>query len=279
MQNSRPVRDLPSETLMAENRVPGVLSNIRWETFMAALSILTVVNALIILYPGPDSTDGVAAIIQVALTPFFAADFLARLFQAESKIGYMLKGLGWADLLSALFFYGMRLFRVFSIYRFFRYVWRKDRHETLMKLASQRSEGTLLSLILLTIVSVMSASIYVLKAEAANPEANIKTAGEALWWAYVTVTTVGYGDFAPVTTGGRLVAMLLMSIGVGLIGVAAAYLSNWFLKERPKRRREKLNIDDSILEMRKLIEEQEATTEELHRRLDDLAKLRSEHTE
>ena len=173
----------------------------------------------------------------------------------------------------------MRLFRVFSIYRFFRYVWRRDRHETLRNLASQRSEGTLLSVILFAIVSVMMAAIYVLRAEATNPESTINTAGEALWWAYVTVTTVGYGDYTPVTPGGRLVAMLLMGIGVGLIGVAAAYLSNWFLKERPKRRREKLNIDDSIIEMRKLIEAQEATTEELHRRLDELAKFRSEKSE
>jgi len=262
---------------MTEKRVPGVLSNIRWESFIAALSILTVINALIILYPGPDSTDGVAAIIQAALTPFIIADFLARFFQAESKIGYMIRGLGWADLLSIFYFNGMRLFRVFSIYRFFKYVWRRDRQETLNKLASQRSEGTLLSIILFAIVSVMIAAIYVLRAESSDPTSTINTAGEALWWAYVTVTTVGYGDYAPVTPGGRLVAMLLMAIGVVLIGVAAAYFSNWFLKERPKRRREKLNIDDSILEMRKLIEEQEATTEELHRRLDELAKLRSEH--
>lgn len=246
---------------------------------MAVLSVLTMINTLVIIYPGPDATDGVAAIIQVALTPFFAADFLIRLLRADSKVEYMLKGLGWADFLGIFFFYGTRLFRVFSVYRFLRYVRHSGRQKTLKKLESRRSEGTLLSVILFAIVSIEMAAIYVLRAEATDPTSTINTAEEALWWAYVTVSTVGYGDYAPVTPGGRLVAMLLMTIGVGLIGVAAAYLSNWFLKERSKRRREKLNTDDSIIEMRKLIEEQETTTEQLHRRLDDLAKLRSEHTE
>ena len=63
-----------------------------------------------------------------------------------------------------------------------------------------------------------------------NPDANIKTAEDALWWSYVTITTVGNGDRFPVTTGGRIIGTLLMTAGVGLFGTFTAFVSSWFLK-------------------------------------------------
>lgn len=51
----------------------------------------------------------------------------------------------------------------------------------------------------------------------------------ALWWAYVTITTVGYGDKFPVTTEGRLIASILMTAGVGLFGTFTAYVASWFV--------------------------------------------------
>lgn len=60
---------------------------------------------------------------------------------------------------------------------------------------------------------------------------SVKTAEDALWWSYTTITTVGYGDKYPVTTEGRLIAMALMTVGVGLFGAFTAYLTTWFVKD------------------------------------------------
>jgi voltage-gated potassium channel len=60
---------------------------------------------------------------------------------------------------------------------------------------------------------------------------NIHSYPQALWWAIVTVTTVGYGDKYPVTEGGRLVASVLMLVGIGLIGVLTATVASVFMKE------------------------------------------------
>ena len=57
---------------------------------------------------------------------------------------------------------------------------------------------------------------------------------DAIWWAYVTMTTVGYGDKYPVTTEGRFVAAILMTVGVGLFGTFTAYVSSWFVKDNAK---------------------------------------------
>ena len=72
-------------------------------------------------------------------------------------------------------------------------------------------------------------SLAVLDAERAAPGANIRTLGDSLWWAFVTVSTVGYGDYFPVTGAGRLVAVALMLGGVTLVGVITATLASWII--------------------------------------------------
>jgi voltage-gated potassium channel len=74
------------------------------------------------------------------------------------------------------------------------------------------------------------ASLSMLDAERSNPDANIKTYGDALWWALSTMTTVGYGDRYPTTAEGRLIAAALMLAGVALLGVITASLASWFVE-------------------------------------------------
>ena len=84
-----------------------------------------------------------------------------------------------------------------------------------------------------------------------NP--NVKSFGDAIWWAVVTVTTVGYGDVSPVTTEGRLIAVLLMLTGIAVIGVFTATVASFFfdsgqqdelaqLKERMREMDAKLDV-------------------------------------
>ena len=68
--------------------------------------------------------------------------------------------------------------------------------------------------------------MLVLQFESKSPEANITTGGDALWYAIVTITTVGYGDFYPVTTAGRITAVFIMFMGVGIIGALASILAS-----------------------------------------------------
>lgn len=70
--------------------------------------------------------------------------------------------------------------------------------------------------------------------------ANIHSYPDALWWAIVTVTTVGYGDRYPVSAGGRIVAAVLMLVGIGLIGVLTATVASVFIKEHTDANKEEL---------------------------------------
>ncbi|HEY1135203.1 MAG TPA: potassium channel family protein [Nocardioides sp.] len=79
------------------------------------------------------------------------------------------------------------------------------------------------------LISLFLGAIAVLDAEQDAPGANITTFGDALWWATTTVTTAGYGDRFPVTGEGRVLAVVLMLVGIGAVGVVTASLAAWLL--------------------------------------------------
>lgn len=77
---------------------------------------------------------------------------------------------------------------------------------------------------------IFVASLAVLDAERYAPGTHIKTLGDAVWWAMVTVTTVGYGDITPVTVPGRVIAAALMICGIALLGVVTATFAAWIVE-------------------------------------------------
>jgi voltage-gated potassium channel len=87
-----------------------------------------------------------------------------------------------------------------------------------------------------TVLLVLVAGLAVLDAEQNAPHANIHNIGDATWWAFTTITTVGYGDHYPVTLAGRLVAVGLMAAGVALLGTVTALLAQWFIEQVDRAR-------------------------------------------
>ncbi len=96
-------------------------------------------------------------------------------------------------------------------------------------------------------------SLAVLSVERGAPGGNIRTLGDAVWWAFTTMTTVGYGDLAPTTGLGRLLAVGLMLSGIALLGVVTANIAAWFIAQFDK--------DDA--EERRQTEEIRTLTEEV----------------
>jgi voltage-gated potassium channel len=92
--------------------------------------------------------------------------------------------------------------------------------------------------ILLTILVLTVAGVLVLQFESKSPDANITTGGDALWYSIVTITTVGYGDYYPVTAAGRITAMFVMFMGVGIIGALASILASLLVGGSPSAEEE-----------------------------------------
>ena len=97
------------------------------------------------------------------------------------------------------------------------------------------------------------------------PGANITTAGDALWWGYVTATTVGYGDQYPVTRGGRLTGLIMLTVGVALFATFSGFLASTFLSPR---KRKPADTTPHVAEIQALLAQQEETTAKIRAKLD-----------
>jgi voltage-gated potassium channel len=80
------------------------------------------------------------------------------------------------------------------------------------------------------VLLIYISSLAVLEVERLAPGGNIETFFEAVWWACVTITTTGYGDFYPVTAPGRLIGIGVMFSGVALAGIITATLASWIVE-------------------------------------------------
>lgn len=205
--------------------------------------------------------------IDYAVCVIFFIDFLHRFFSAKNKWQYM--RWGWIDLISCIpmnFFLAGRLFRIFQLIR----VLRAIRSIELIThfFFKDKIKGAFTSAAMLAFTMIVFCSIGILKLEKDVPGSNIHTAEDALWWSYVTITTVGYGDKYPVTTEGRLLAAVLMTVGVGLFGTFTAYVASWFVvkkeeedeveKEKAERKQERqLKRKTTIINQESKVEKQE----------------------
>lgn len=242
-----------------------------YELFILITSLLAVVNTVLLLLPVlSEVNDQVLRTINLALALLFLLDFFVRLSRAESRLHYFFIRFGWADLLSAMPFPIFQLLRLPRIVRSSNLLRQLGGRKTWQELAGNRASGALFSTLLLGLLLVQIASMLIVSVESGAPTANIKTGGDAIWWAYVTITTIGYGDLYPVTPTGRWLGVLVMSVGVGLFGVLTGFLANAFLGRPQEQREEELvsqmsesiagELSDSLAqlsEMQSLLREQE----------------------
>jgi voltage-gated potassium channel len=191
-----------------------------------------VLGALLVdvLFVLPEETSRLLQIFDFVICLIFFIDFCLQFYWAKSKLRFM--RWGWIDLLASIpMVDALRLGRIFRLIRILRIVKAfKSLKEFMDSFFSNKAQGTLNSALVIATLMIIFSSISILQFEK-DPESNITTAGDAIWWSFVTITTVGYGDYYPVTLEGRLIAAILMTTGVGLFGTFAAFVANWFVKE------------------------------------------------
>ena len=207
---------------------PAELQAPAYEIFIGLLAVISLFNLAVSILPFSEIQKEIAKIVDVPLTAIFLLDFTSRLLRSKPKRVYFIEQRGWLDLLGSLpsFF---RLFRIFRLVRVTRLLGEYGPRNILNSFIKNRADNALLVVLFMVLLVLEFGSMLVSFFEQQDPAANIKTGGDAVWWAFVSITTVGYGDQYPVTQGGRTMAVLVLATGVGLFGVLSGYLANFFL--------------------------------------------------
>ena len=192
-----------------------------WNEFLTVLA-LTFLFAF--SYPAftdsiSESTNQILSIIQWVCWVAFAMDLLFGLVTSESKVLYLKRHpLEIASVLLP-FLRPLRLMRVISVGGL-----------ALQKIAVGRQFAITVKVAITTVFVAYIAAVQITITERAVEGSNIKNFADGFWWAITTVTTVGYGDRYPTTTEGRLLAVMLMFMGISLVGVITASVAAWFVK-------------------------------------------------
>lgn len=148
----------------------------------------------------------------------FLLDYLFRIYLATDRMSYFKRRILELVVIALPMLRPLRSLRVLSLANL---TTRKQESDYLLNGARIVAASTLLL--------VFIGALSVLDAERNAPGANITNFGDALWWAFVTITTVGFGDYYPITLVGRTISVIMMFIGIALVGVITAGFASWFL--------------------------------------------------
>jgi len=184
-------------------------------------------------------TRDVLRYTEIVTVIIFTAEYLLRLYVADRKLSFIFSFFGLVDLFAILPFYvftcvdlrsirAVRLFRLFRILKVVRYSAAIRRFHRALLIAKE--EIVLFGLVAALVLYLSAVGIYYFENEA-QPEA-FSSVFHSLWWSVCTLTTVGYGDVYPVTTGGKIFTFVVLATGLGIISVPAGLVASALSKAR-----------------------------------------------
>lgn len=224
--------------------------------FDIGITLVIVVNILVAFLMTFDSLDSyrnVFYIIEFATTIIFTIEYILRLLTADylypkkskamAVLSFVLSFYGLVDFLSFFPFYlpfvsltGMavfRLIRVIRIFRLFRINTQFDAFSVIVNVITQKKKQLMSSVVLILMI-MMAASLLMYGVEhEAQPEI-FKNALSGFWWSMATIFTIGYGDIYPITPVGKIMALVISFLGVGMVAIPTGIISAGFVEQFAK---------------------------------------------
>ena len=213
------------------------------KVFDLTIQILIVASAVsfaIETLPGLSSTTiRLLAISEAVIIGVFTAEYLLRLYFSQKKLSFVFSFYGLIDLAAVLPFYlalglDLRSLRIFRLARLaillkiFRFSKAARRFQLAFKLVKE--ELLVFGLFSLALIYLSAVGIYHFEHEA-QPEVFVSVF-DGIWWATVTLTTVGYGDVVPITTGGKVFTFFVFIVGLSMIAVPSGLVASALSKVR-----------------------------------------------
>ncbi|MCA9089574.1 MAG: ion transporter [Planctomycetaceae bacterium] len=216
--------------------------------FIQSLIVLSLIAFSIETLPNlsPAVRSGLTTFEYVSVA-IFTVEYLLRTFIATSKTGYIFSFFGILDLLAILPFYvglsvdlrslrAFRLLRLFRIMKLVRYSAAMRRFHVALTIAKEE----LILFVCVTAILLFLAAVGIHHFESQAQPEQFGSIFHCLWWAVVTLTTVGYGDAYPITVGGRVFTFAILLVGLGVISVPAGLVASALAKARQLEDQERL---------------------------------------
>lgn len=219
----------------------------RFDYFIQFLILLSLISFTIETLPDNSSTIvRILKYIDVFCVGVFTVEYILRIYVAKKPLSYIFSFYGIIDFLAIFPFYlrtgmdlrALRAFRVFRVFRALKLIRYNRALRRFHIAAGVVKEELVLFFIVTAILIFLSASgIYFFENEA-QPE-SFKSIFHSLWWAVVSLTTVGYGDVVPITIGGRIFTFFVLIVGVGVVTVPAGLVATALSEARGIEEKEK----------------------------------------
>lgn len=236
---------------------------------MSLLSLILSFMALFVIsgllfFPLKPETRQVLIGLDFIICSIFILQLTIDMIRATDRMQFLKRH--WVDFVASIpMIEPLRFARLFSILRIILVI--RSSRSVVKQLLNNKHETTLASILLLMVILLTAGSSMMLFIEGQSPEANIQDGGDAMWWALVTISTVGYGDHYPVTDAGRILAAGLIICGVGLFGMISGLVTSMITSPTKTQTSRSENKERLLLE---LVEKQD----EILRRLDKLEQRR-----
>ncbi len=277
--------------LLLQNGFVSMIDKKRWslktlngpspfELAMMVLSLFSVFIVIMLTFSKIDpETRRVLLFIDTSICLLFMSRFFYELFKAPSKKFYLKHH--WIDFVASIpAIEALRIARVFQILRVIRLI--RATRTLIIPLLRQSKQTTLAGLLVAMVFILGAASVLILLVETGVEGANIQTAEQAIWWALVTISTVGYGDFYPVSTIGHIIGAIVIISGVSFFGVISGYMASVFVAPDSNEReeREETNKQDIKSALEQALERMEQNQQQMEKNqrqmLDEIAILKQQ---
>jgi voltage-gated potassium channel len=211
-----------------------------YNIFILILTVMSLAVMALLLLPLDAETISVLRFYDNAICVIFLVDFAINLAASRPRRRYLIHERGWLDLLGSIPSLGffpavglLRIARLSRLARIGRLLGSGARGALVKDVLENRGQYALFITVLAAFLVLSVSTILMIQFESRSPDANITTGGDALWWGFTTITTVGYGDQFPVTFLGRVTAVFVMFAGVGIIGSLASILASILVPDAP----------------------------------------------
>ncbi len=216
----------------------------RWFAFfIQALILVSLITFSVETLPNlKPETRYLLRAIEIFCVVVFTVEYILRIYVADSKPRFIFSFFGLIDLVAILPFYlsfgidlrslrALRFLRLFRVLKLVRY--NKAMNHFVRAIKTAKEEILLFIFITLMLIYFSAVGIYYFENQA-QPE-HFTSIFDSLWWAIITLTTVGYGDVYPITVGGKVFTFIILMIGLGIVAIPTGIISSALTRSVDKK--------------------------------------------